>query len=272
MKKLATILLALVTTVAYAQKETLVVGAVEGNSGVDSKYVTMLKSAVISGLNKVGRLNVVDGANIDNLSKQPSEAIAQLSKIEGVTSLITVKLENFTITTESTSDGKTKYSARMDYSYTITSVADGSIISTDKKTRYGSSLSNKDEAYSSSISLVESDMKGLVNKAFRLSGQIKALNETHPKKGARTVYVDLGSDDGITTGVIFEVFKKVEIAGEIISEKIAEIKVKEIKSGKLCLCTVSKGGTEIQDAYENEIPLIVVSRPTTSLLDVIDAL
>lgn len=104
-------------------------------------------------------------------------------------------------------------------------------------------------------------MKKLVNNQFRVSGEIKSIAETHPKKGAKTLYISIGSNDGVAAGNAFEVYKEVDIAGETISEKIGELKAKEIKSGTLTLCNVIKGGVEIQNAFDSGLKLTVTSRP-----------
>ena len=68
-------------------------------------------------------------------------------------------------------------------------------------------------------------------------------------------------NDGVAAGNAFEVYKEVDIAGETISEKIGELKAKEIKSGTLTLCNVIKGGVEIQNAFDSGLKLTVTSRP-----------
>jgi hypothetical protein len=106
-------------------------------------------------------------------------------------------------------------------------------------------------------------MDNLVEACFPLTGTIQLIEESHPKKGARTVFVDLGSALGIASGDLMEVFKVREIAGREIPTKIGELRCKEVVAEDLSLCTVRNGGVEIQAAVDNEEKLIVKTRPGT---------
>lgn len=249
-----------------AQKSTVVIGQVDVTSGVKSQWAEVLRSNIVSGLASSPRLIVIDGKTMNDLPSNTADAISKLRET-GADCLLTAQITSFIGKTESSSDGKTTwYTATLEYSVTVTNVSDGSTRGNQKETHRGISRSGYDEAYSSAFNSISSDMKKVVSTMFRVSGEIKALAETHPKKGAKTLYVSIGSDAGISAGDILEVFKEVEIAGETISEKIGELKAKEIKSGTLTLCNVSKGGSEIMKAFDDGLKLTVVSRPLKDIL------
>lgn len=259
-KSLLTLLSVLITFGLNAQKSNLVVGEISNTSGISSRWCEVLRSNIISGLTKSARLIVTDGRNISGLPVKLDDAVLKLRET-GADCLLTAQINSFTNKIENGSDGKTWYKTTLEYTATVINVNNGSIRGTKKETHYGSSTANYEEAYSDALSLVANDMVGLTDDFFRVQGEIKALAETHPKKGVRTLYVGIGSEVGISAGNILEVFKEVDIAGETISEKIGEVKAKEVKSGTLTLCTVTKGGKEILEAYDNQLKLIVVSRP-----------
>ena len=242
-----------------AQKSTLLVGEVDYLSGIDSKWADKLRSEMISVLMASPRLTVIDGSTISGISYDTAKAV-EIAREKNADYFLTTQITAFTGKKE-TKDGKTKYETTLEYSWTIINVADGSTKGSEKETHYGSSSTSYDEAYVNAFTLVSDDMKKLVNDQFRVSGEIKSIAETHPKKGAKTLYISVGSNDGVAAGNAFEVYKEVEIAGETISEKIGELKAKEIKSGSLTLCNVTKGGVEIQNAFDSGLKLTVTSRP-----------
>lgn len=250
---------------AFAQKKNVVLGKTSGNSGVSNQWVTKMKSGIMEGLTSTGRIDVVDGVTMKNLSTTASEAIIQLREA-GAQYYMEATLETITTSTESTTDGKTNYKAKMEYSYQLYDLSTGSVLSNKKCAHYGSSRNGSDEAISDTFSLVSTDIVSMVNNIFRVNAEIKAVNETHPKKGIKSVYLGAGTADGVTKGDIFEIFKIMDVAGEKITEKIGEMKVVEVKSAGLSLCTVTKGGKELQDAMDDEIPIQVTSRPPKDIL------
>lgn len=244
---------------ALAQKQNIVLGKVGGNSGVGSQWVTKLKSGILEGLTSTGRLDVVDGATLGGLSSVTAEAIAQLREA-GAKYYLEATLETITTSTDSY-DGKTMYKAKMEYAYQLYDVTSAATLINKKNSHYGSSSDGFDAATADAFGLVDNDLVALVNNVFRVSAEIKAVNETHPKKGIKSVYLGAGSSDGVVKGNIFEIFKVMDVAGELITEKIGEMKVVEVKSASLSLCNVTKGGKELQDALDNDIPIQVTSRP-----------
>lgn len=249
---------------AFAQKYNIVLGKTSGNSGVSSQWVAKMRSSILQGLTSTGRLDVVDGAAMNGLPSVTSEAILKL-KEAGIQYYLEAALETITTSTE-TYDGKTSYKAKMEYTYQLYDVSSGATVSNMKDSHYGSSTNGYDAAIADSFSLVDNDIVSMVNNVFRVSAEIKAVNETHPKKGIKSVYLGAGSSDGVTKDNIFEIFKVMDVAGEKITEKIGEMKVVEVKSANLSLCNVTKGGKELQDAMDNEIPVQVTSRPRKDIL------
>ena len=266
MKKAILLLAAvLVSFNMSARKSTLIVGEVDHISGIDSKWAEKLRSEMISGLVASPRLTVIDGSTVSGMSGDMAKAI-EVAREKSADYLLTAQITAFTANKETNKEGKVTYKTTLEYSWVITNVADGSTKGSKKETHYGSSSSGYDAAYADAFVLISDDMKKLVNDQFRVSGEIKSIAETHPKKGAKTLYIGVGSEDGVAAGNAFEVYKEVEIAGETISEKIGELKAKEVKSGSLTLCNVTKGGVEILNAFDSGLKLIVTSRPPRIVL------
>lgn len=83
------------------------------------------------------------------------------------------------------------------------------------------------------------------------------------KDKAQTVYIDLGNAQGVTDGQRFNVFLETDIAGEIGRTEIGALSAKEVVSAQRTLCKVTKGGKEIQEAFQKGQKLIVISRKGT---------
>lgn len=90
----------------------------------------------------------------------------------------------------------------------------------------------------------DDDFKKLILNTFRAEGKILQIDEADKKK-AKKVFVSLGSEDGITKKQYLEVFKELDIAGEVSKKLIGEVEVEEVMGGSRCLAKVKKGGEEI---------------------------
>ena len=246
----------------FAQKHSVVLGKVSGNEG--QQWTMMLKSSILQGLTATGRIDVIDGQAINGLSANTAEAIAQL-KETGAEFLLEAQLESINVESEYI-NSKTRYKTKTQFAYQLYNLADGSTAYSNRDYHYGSSTQDRNAAISDSFGLVDNDLKAMVNNVFRVTAEIKAINETHAKKGIVSVYLGAGSDNGVAKGNIFEIFKIMEVAGEKITQKIGEMKVEEVKTGTLSLCKVTKGGKELQDCLDNEIPVQVTSRPPKDIL------
>lgn len=262
MKKAFMILLAVMMTISVnAQKKTVALGKVNASSGISSSWATLLKQNMMEGLVKSPRINLFD---LENLSTGGSgqDQLTRLKEEYHVDYLITATMTALSYK-YSAQNGKSSYSATMEYTTTVTDTETGETVKVMSEKHYGSSSKNADEAYRDCFGLIKRDMDNLVEACFPLTGTIQLIEESHPKKGARTVFVDLGSALGIASGDLMEVFKVREIAGREIPTKIGELRCKEVVAEDLSLCTVKSGGVEIQTAVDNEEKLIVKTRPGT---------
>ena len=245
---------------AFAQKNSIVLGNTTGSSSVNIEWVEKMRSSILAGLTSTGRLRVIDGSTLDNLSSVTSEAIQQM-KNAGERYYLEATLETITTSHKYYNSGTTYY-AQMEYSYKLYDVSSGTLLSGDRISHRGMSFDGTTDAIVRSVSLVQSDIVSMVNSVFRVKAEIKAVNEANPKKGIISVYVSAGYSDGVAKGNIFEVFKFMNVAGEEITEKIGELKVLELKNEHLSLCKVTKGGKELQAALDDEIPIEIKTRPS----------
>ena len=105
----------------------------------------------------------------------------------------------------------------------------------------------------------DDEFKVLILNTFKPEGKILQINEGTPKK-AKTVYVSLGSDDGIEIKQILEVYKEIDIAGEISKRLIGEAEIIEIMGPSRCLIKIKNGGEEVQQVLSSGGVLTVQTR------------
>lgn len=266
MKRLFLILVTFAMTIlGYAQKTTIAVGKIDRATSVSSNWASILKQSMMMGLGKSVRINLFDADNLSNLSGSSQDRLVQMKEEYHVDYLITATMTSLTYKYSTTKDGKPWYEATMEYTTTVTDAGNGETVKVSAEKHFGHSSKNSDAAYMDSFDLVSLDMKELIEECFPLVGTIQMVDESHAKKGAKTVFVDLGSDLGMEAGTYLDVFKIREMAGREIPTNIGTLRCKEVVAEDLSICTVKKGGVEIQKALDNEEKLIVKTRKSTLL-------
>lgn len=270
-KLLLSLALVLCVLPAVAQKHSLVVGSVSTANKEIQARVPHLKECILRGLASTGRVDVVDGATLSGLSTQTGEAIAQLNQVGGEY-LFEAMLQSIATSTETNKEGKVQYKATLIYSYTVYEVQTGKVLDSNQIDRHGSSYGSMEAAINDCFVLVDDDMGKMTLRNFYVISDIKAVDETHPKKGIRSLYIGCGANDGVAAGNIFEVYKIMDIGGDTVTKLVGELRVKEVKSGTLSLCKVTKGGKELQQCMDEGAKLAVISVYKPDLFDVVDSI
>lgn len=160
--------------------------------------------------------------------------------------------------------------ANMKYSIKITDSATGRTEKCEfyEKSEGGINIVNKSCEYNSDydayMALLKSCIKQdeitvLIFNTFKPKGKILQVEEGDAKK-AKTVYIDLGKDNGIAQKQVLEVYKETNIAGEIASTQIGELEIVEVLGTNRTLAKVKKGGDEIQKALSSGKTITVIPR------------
>lgn len=253
--------LALSVVSVYAQdndKQNVCIDEFTYNTNIGTNWVTTVRNNVIEGIIRTGRLNLIDIKSLSGLSTANEERLIQLRK-----SNVDVLVKGHYTSLESTpktKNGKTTYEAVSMFTLTLVDTKSGAVLGSEnfKNTYYTGETSN--ESITSALSEVVDKMKKFVDNNFRVEAIVKALDQVDPKKGVKTIYVNIGSNLGIQEGQMFDIYQEIEVAGEVGTKLIGTAKAKEVVGNNLTLCTVSKGGSEIKTAFENGVVLTVVSR------------
>lgn len=264
MKKLvvmAALLLSVVGAMAQGEKTAVLVGKFVNKSTANNSVCNAVQQAVVSGLVGTGRLDVVDANTMTDLPTVKNDLLIYLND-NGITWLVEGTLNTVSSAYKSsTISGRTSYYYEGNVNYTLTLINSATGITGISETYTNSSTGDSaDEAISNAASSAKGRMERFVQNNFKVEATIKALEEVDAKKGVKSCYISSGSDNGIEDGQIFEVFARIQVAGEQVDKKIGEVKVKEVMSGTLSLCMVKSGGPAIKSAFDNQQVITVRSR------------
>lgn len=264
MKKVFTlmaILMMAITASAQDEKTVVCIDQFKNNSNKSDITMKNLRNEIMEGIIDKDRLTVVDLTTLGELPSTKNERLKALNE-KGIEYLIEGTMNSVNV--QKSSDNK-YYVSEVNYTLTIIETGTGITKSSDTFKDTWNIGDTSDEAILKAIEKAKKRMPKFVDDNFKVEATIKALDQVDAKKGAKTCYISIGSAAGIAKGQIFEVFAKVEVAGESIDKKIAEVKAKEVMSPTLTLCDVKSGGLEIKKNFENKIPMTVVSRATKDM-------
>lgn len=259
MKKLFTMLamaLMVISASAQDEKTAVCIGQLKNDSNVKDVVAKTLRSGIIDGINKKNRFVLVDYTTLGDVPESKNEMLKYLND-KGIQFLIEGSLNAVTYQQKDE-----YYQAEINYSLTIIDTETGVTKSTVAYKDEWLTGSSNDDAIVKAVGEAKKRMARFVDENFKVEAAIKELDQIDAKKGVKTCYISIGSAQGIAKGQIFEVFAKMEVAGEQVDKKIGELKAKEVLSGTLTLCDVKSGGLEIQKNFEKGIKLTVVTRAT----------
>ena len=258
------------------EKPVVFVDYFDAPSNANKALIETLRGKVIEGIQETQRLQVIDVASHaelkDEAERRKSESAmgditARTSEMRtlGADYIITGTIATMTATEQRDSDNKLYYKGSIHWTIKVIDAATGTLKTTqtfDHSGFRGSRGDTRDEAIAKTCDYAKNSMDNFVNETFPIEGLILKV-ETVKKDKAQTVYIDLGNAQGVTDGQRFNVFLETDIAGEIGRTEIGALSAKEVVSAQRTLCKVTKGGKEIQEAFQKGQKLIVISRKGT---------
>lgn len=251
---LIAMMLMMISASAQDEKTAVCIGQFKNNSGKSEVLVKTLRSEIFDAINNKGRLTLVDLTTLGDMPSSKNEMLKALNE-KGIEYLI-----EGTLNAVSSKKADQYYEAEVNYSLTIIDTETGVTKGTEAYKDTWSVGGSSDEAILKAMSRAKDHMPRFIDDYFKLEAFIKELDQVDGKKGVKTCYISIGSAQGIAKGQLFEVFAKMEVAGEKIDKKIGELRAKEVLSSTLTLCEVKSGGPDIQKNFENKIQLTVISR------------
>ncbi len=244
-------------------KPTVCIDDFEYARRISSKWANMLRDNVAKGILETGRLDVVDVQNVDEPTDSEESFLQGLSQdnigvlVKGNFNLLDCQSER--------KGGKFIYTVKVGYSLTLVDTSTGKVMVTHEFEGTSGRGDDESKCIAQAIELATLHrMKKFVEDNFKVEAYIKELDQVD-RKGAKTVFVTMGSNDGIQKGQMFDVYQVLEVAGESGSRLVGTAKAKEVLGGNLSVCSITKGGDDIKNAFDRGQKLIVVTRAKKGL-------
>lgn len=261
----------------FAQQVTKQVVNVEdfsNQSGCNANEVEIVRNNVINSLQATKRIIVVD-LKQQNLVKAEAERrkseaamndnheVAEITQLNANYIIRGVVNSIDTQTRRSEYKGKVSVSWTTELKYTI-QLIDPSTGATQNSYNYSASATSYDNASDSRRDAVANsakNMKKFIEDAFPVKGTILQVAEGDSKK-AKTVYINLGTDQGIQKGQKFVVYAVVDVAGEKSEKEIGTLTAAEVMSATRTLCKVNNGGDVIAANLASNAEMTIKTRAT----------
>lgn len=255
-----------------AKKKVLFVDYITYTAEIGGSYPTMLKNAIIGGIQQTGRLNIIDAELEPSLKgeeerRSSEEAMGdsksrteQIKKL-GADYIMQIHVTQMQAVRKSNNDGSVYYDGLINFTLSVMKTEDGTIL-VSKPFSYADLNAKTGETPEAAViattDYIKISMNKFVNENFKVESKIVAI-EKAGKKGAETVYVNCGTAAGIEKAQLFDVFMVKEVAGRKVRTNIGQLEVIEVQGEDMALCKVKKGGAEIKKANDEQVELPVVS-------------
>lgn len=275
------VILAFTASFASFAQVTKPVVKVEGfaySSAFSQAEANTVRNNVIQSLQATKRIIVVDlqqqNAVKAEAERRKSEsamnddhAVAEITQlnanflIKGTLNSIDTKSEQ-----RKSYDGKmyTQWSSSLNYTVQLIDPSTGATIGSYNYTSTGSSTDGAASSRADAVNGSSANMKKFIEEAFPVKGTIVQVADGDAKK-AKTVYINLGNDNGIQKGQKFVVYAVVDIAGEKSEKEIGTLTAVEVMSATRTLCKVNEGGNAIVENMTSNVEMTIKSRAKKGL-------
>jgi len=268
---------------AFAAKPTVYVQEFENTANVKDGWVETVRGAVLEGFHNSNRMVLVDAVTEqaryeeelrrlkDNLATDDLET-AEALKTRGAHVLLNGDVTSLTVPGSRLSSGTMSYDATVTFTLRVVNALDGSLLGTKTftlpKSFGGISVTGLKGVYETEDAAVQAlkgditkAMKGFVEESFPIIGSIEDVDALSKNgKEVETLYVGLGSEDGLVKGLKLDVKLEQKIGKRTALKTIGEIEVEEVAGDDIALCKVKKGGLEIKNALDQGQKVLVTSK------------
>ena len=277
-------MLVIPTVSMFAQEEEIAASlkpTVFVESSGTASEAKSVRNAVMTALSNCNRLILIDaeseaiaskedirrtGENVTAGSDMVAERMGAVVRL-GAQYYLRVVVDDVSHTS---TKGSSTTTANCKITVTIKNIdpSESKVLSTQQMSFTGSNSKNlRDEAFNSALESITSKgsvlgqnpLMQFVDTQFPVVCQILEINEAKKDK-AVSVYVNAGSDNGVTKGNKFEVFMEKKVGTRTASVEIGELTADDVQAVDLTLCKVSKGGDVIFKEFNNGATLKVKTR------------
>lgn len=274
-------------TSLYAQedpeKQTVIIEPFSTSPGISTTITDNVRSAVITGLNTVNRVHIVDALTDSRLKglfaeKNYEDVVNEYNwqqestaayKALNANFLLKGNVEMYELYKKTDENGNVTFFCMLNFTLQLTDLNDGSIKGSKSYQLNELSVSNVDDAFNNCLKKITGGRNGLginmkpevlgfCNEYFKVTTYIIELGETNKKGVVVDLWISGGEEIGYQKGSVFYVYKQKKIGSKVIREKIAEIVAEEVMEG-LTRCKVkAKESPIIQQEFNAGTQLEVI--------------
>ncbi len=271
---LSLVVLCAMTMTLYAAKPNVFVADFQNECNAKKNYVASLRNHVLESLIGTKRVNIyTPDADLlqsmeekrrgeRNLQEDDLEMMRELER-RGANAIVTGSLDGVSVSSKTNEKGETTYSAVISLTLRAINPQDGQVLKSVSY-KYGEAVlglfgaTGKTEEAAVQKAMEEVSAWGLIESIAPLQGKILELEKVNKNK-LETLYIDLGTEQGVGRGHTFAIMLNRKIGGKDSKTRIGTIEVVEVQGDDISLCKVKKGKEEILDAYKKDQELTVHS-------------
>lgn len=285
MKKTILLILAMffgATSFAIAQ-EKVCVGIMKFTHSIENSNdkiaASMAAETVTAAFVKTKRFTIVDRAKMEALNEekelQKTEAfidgkVIETSKGLGAQYLISGNVNSAAITENITPEGVRYYSCIATIVLKVIDVSTSQVVASETISKgSGAALfsmpsDNPQDALNKAIKGMEAGIDKFVKLNFPVIFAIAEIQEVSKKGEAKTILIAGGAAFGLKKGDKLKVVElsELEVNGKKLERKkeIGELKIKQVEDDNFSICTVSSGGTDINNKFVAKAKLQIITK------------
>ena len=223
-------------------------------SGQTSKemegYENAVQAAVIQGMSRSFRVKVVDGLTPEDL--EYPHVFSVEGDITNMTTTSKTEVETYEVKGEKKTRSRTYYRGLLGVKLQIKDAHNSAVIASpsfDISAMDLSWIETPAGAMNNALEVLSKKVRNSFNNLFPLTGSIlERAGEKNDKQ--KEVYIDLGSNHGITEGQVLGVYRLTSIAGKTARREIARLKVKRVEGEEVSFCKVISHGKDLKAALD----------------------
>ena len=223
-------------------------------------YENAVRAAIVQGMSNAYRLKVVDGLTEEDL--EYPYVIYVDGDITNMTTTNKTEVETYEVKGEKKTRSRTYFRGQIAVTLQLKDAHDGSVVASPSFNITESDVSwieTAEGAMNKALEALSKKVRMCFNNIFPLTGSIIERAGIRNDK-QKEVYIDLGSANGLSEGVVLQVFRSKIVAGRTAKQEIARLRVKAVEGDDVSLCKVTSHGKDLKAALDAGDTLIIETK------------